>query len=181
MIELDDITLQQYINLIDRSRYDFAMKYAFKFTSPVEEYGIGDMRALSFGTVKDFQYEISRGMGFDRFTILLLNLIPDVNLPSEPLSKICRFFHYVVNSIAEISEVEAKALAHSSTYEELQAGMDRFADLGIYLQIRTYALTFHITIDEARKVSYNDAFVELFTQKQLNDYNEELMRLRSPK
>lgn len=176
MIQLKKITLQEYIDLVDKSKYDFAMKYAFKFTEPVDEYSIGDFREKEFGFVKDWQYEFEHGLQMDKFLIMVIDLIPNIKLPNEPLDKLCRFFNYIAKSIKDISDVEKVALSYDSTDAEISGGIDRFKDLGIYLQIRTIAITFGITIDQARKMKYNDAFVELYTQKQLTEYQNELRK-----
>ncbi|MEX0598007.1 MAG: hypothetical protein WD512_16075, partial [Candidatus Paceibacterota bacterium] len=58
MIELEKITLREYSELENKEEYDFAMKYAFIFKEPIDEYKIGDVMELSFGLVKDFQYDL---------------------------------------------------------------------------------------------------------------------------
>jgi len=66
MIELKRINVRQYVELEDKSEYDFAMKYAFIFTEPTDEYKVGDVMELSFGFIKDFQYEMEKGLTYDK-------------------------------------------------------------------------------------------------------------------
>jgi hypothetical protein len=99
-------------------------------------------------------------------------------LKDEPLDKFSRFSNFLTESINNILSIEDQTLAYEATDRELTAGMDRFKDLGIYLQIRSVAITFGISPQRVRRWKYSDAFVELYTAKQLKEYENELMKKR---
>lgn len=181
MIELKNISLREYVELEDRSEYDFAMKYAFRFKEPVDEYGLGDMTELTFGVIKDLQYDIESGMTFEKLLEYTERLGQIKAIGSEPLDKVMRFSNYIIESIKQIIDVENQTLSHEADPDEEEAGMERFNGLGVYLQMRSIATTFHITPQEVREWKYADALTEMYTAKQLNDYERDLMKIKQRK
>lgn len=181
MIELSKISLRQYVELEDRTEYDFAMKYAFCFKEPIDEYKLGDLTELEFGTIKDLQYDIETGMTFDKLLNYIERLGKIKNIGTEPLDKVMRFSNYILESIKQIIEVENQILSHEPDIDEEEAGMDRFNGLGVYLQLRSIAITFHTTPNEVRKWKYADALTEMYTAKQLSDYERDLMKIKQRK
>lgn len=176
MIELQNITVSQYFNLEDKSQYDFAMKYAFKFTDPVDEYNVGDVMELPFGVVKDLQYDIERGMNMNNMVDHVLKLTKKKSVANEPLDKFVRFCSYLVEGIKNIMEVEQVTLAYEASDKEQSAGIDRFKDLGIYLQIRSLTGGDVTKIDQVRALPYSTCFTEMYTQKQLKEYENDLRK-----
>lgn len=196
MITLKTITIRQYVELEDKSEYDFAMKYAFRFTEPKDEYGIGDIMELPFGFIKDFQYELEQGLKiewlFDTVTDLIYKTRPKgfkklswyikkklgFNfIGAEPLDKFMRFVNYLKESMKELIEAENIALAYEPTEKELNAGIERFNGLGVYIQIRSLTkgdLTKH---EQIRALPYSLCFTELYTSKQLADYEKDITKL----
>lgn len=181
MIELAAISLRQYVELEDRSEYDFAMKYAFRFKEPIDEYKLGDMTEQTFGLVKDLQYDIETGMTFDKLLDYIKQLSKVNDIGAEPIDKVMRFSNYLIESIKQIIEVENQSLSYEPDMDEEEAGMDRFTGLGVYLQMRSIATTFHITPQKVREWKYADALTEMYTAKQLNDYERELMKIKQRK
>lgn len=178
MIELSPITVNEYLVLEDKSEYDFAMKFAFIFKEPIDEYGIGDMMEQSFGFIKDFQYEIEQGFSFNK----LINLIAETkkidDIGNQPLDKFMRFANYLITSIEQIVDVENESLAHDPEPEEIEAGMDRFNGLGVYLQIRSLTNGDVTKFDQVRKLPYSLCFTEMYTAKQMSDYQKDLMKIK---
>jgi hypothetical protein len=178
MIELLPLTVSQYFDLEDKRDYDFAMKYAFKFTEPVDEYKIGDVTELTFGFVKDFQFEIEQGLTMEKLVDFVLQLIKQDSIGDEPLDKFCRFCSYLIEGIKSIIETEEIALAYEPTDQEQNAGMDRFKDLGVYLQIRSLTGGDVTKFERVRALPYSLCFTEMFTAKQLKEYENELRKKR---
>lgn len=181
MIKLDRISLKQYCELEDRSEYDFAMQYAFCFTEPVDEYGVGDLTEQSFGFIKDFQYSIEQGLSFDELIKTISDLSKVKDIGSEPIDKFIRFSNYLKESIRQIIEVENQLLSHEPDADEEAAGMDRFDRLGIYLQIRSLTggdITKH---EKVKSLPYSLCLTEMYTAKQMNDYERELIRIKQNK
>lgn len=180
MIELKPITITDYFNLEDRSEYDFAMKYAAKFTESIDEYGIGEIMELPFGFIKDFQYDLGMGLDLPKMIDYILLCTKRKSLKNEPLDRVCRFSSYLVEGVKKIVENEKELLAHEPSEKELAAGMDRFNEIGIYLQIRSLIGGDITKYEEVRKLPYSLCFTELFASKQLSDYQTELNKLSSP-
>lgn len=178
MIELEKISIRQYCELEDRSEYDFAIKYARLFTNAKDEYSIGDLTEMTFGFIKDLQYDIESGITFEKYIEIVQQLTKIKNIGSEPLDKFIRFTNYILESIKQIIEVENISLSHEPDADEEQAGMGLFDGLGVYLQIRSIATTFHIEPQKVREWKYSDAFVEMVTAKRLSDYERNLHKIR---
>ena len=66
MIELKRISVNDYIELDDKSQYDFAMRFAVKFNESVNEFEIIDIFELPFGFIIDYQFEMIQGMSLMR-------------------------------------------------------------------------------------------------------------------
>jgi hypothetical protein len=183
MIELEAITLKEYIELEDKSEYDFAMKYASVFTNKNDEYQIGDMKELSFGFIKDLQYEFETGAKFDQLIQLISSLgqLKKINLGAERLDKFSRFIAYIIEGLKEISEVERQTLMPVLDIDEEHANIDRFEGLGVYLQIRALTGGDITKFDHVRSLPYSLCFTELYAAKQLADYNRELTKIKMGK
>lgn len=182
MIELKTLTVSEYMNLEDKNDYDFAMKYAFKFTSPVDEYNIGDMMELPFGLIKDMQYDLEQNaLTFSKLINYVLEVTGLKSIGGEPLDKMCRFINYLKSNVESIIEAESIALAYEPTEKELAAGMDRFNGLGVYLQIRKLTGGDITKYNAVRKTKYSVCFTELYASKQLYEYDKSLSELNRPR
>ena len=177
MIELEKISVKQYVELEDRAEYDFAIKYATIFTNQDDEYGIGDVMELSFGFVKDFQYDLETGMSFEKL-VGYVEKLTKKKIGKEPLDKFIRFTNYLIESIKQIIEIESKTLAYDPTEREEMAGIGKFEGLGVYLQIRSLTKGDLTKYEPIRNMSYSLCFTEMYTAKQISDYEKELTKLR---
>lgn len=178
---IEDITVQQYIDLEDKHLYDFAIKYAFIFTDSINEFQIGDIFDFEFGLIKDTQYEILDEMSvMTKFDIVGKFTNKDISKLS--LMKVIRQFNYISEQIELIVDVERQMLSHEPSDYEIQAGIDDFADLGVYLQIQQLTNSDVTKIEDVRKVKYNDCFLELLTRKRSYDFNkrkDEIIQLKN--
>jgi len=174
MIELLPLTVAEYSNLENTRDYDFAMLYAFKFTDPVDEYNVGDVMELPFGFIKDFQFELEHGLTFAKLVDFVLQYTGKKTVGPQPLDKFCRFANYLKKSIEDIIEIENQTLSYEPSDKEQNAGMDRFKDLGVYLQIRSLTGGDVTKVESVRALPYSLCFTELFAAKQLYEYNKEL-------
>jgi hypothetical protein len=177
MLELDRLTVAEYTLLDDKEEYDFAIKYARIFTEPVDEYGIGDMMELPFGVIKDFQYELESGFDFTKLLAFAAKITKLKDITAEPMDKFMRFANYLTESMRQIIEVENKTLSHEPSESEQSAGMERFENLGVYLQIRSLTGGDVTKFEAVRSLPYSLCFTELFAAKQLADYEKDLIRL----
>jgi len=92
-----------------------------------------------------------------------------------------RFANYLITSIEQIVEVENESLAYEPDPDEVEAGMDKFNGLGVYLQIRSLTNGDIAKFDQVRKLPYSLCFTEMYTAKQMSDYQKDLMRIKQNK
>ena len=181
-MELLIITLKEYIELEDKSEYDFFMKYSIVLNTPVDHFGLKDMsETQTFGMIKDLQYDLSEGLNWYQIIDYLGKLTNQKNIQNITIDKICQQWKYITSEINRISEIEDIALAYYPTDEEKQAGIDKLSSLGIYLQIRNIAISLNMTIDQVKNIPYTEGFLELVTQKKLSDYENSLIKIRQRK
>lgn len=181
MIELENITVSDYANLDlkDQEPYNFAMAFVHRFNKPVDEYKIGDVMELPFGFIKDFQFELEQNtLSWLKMVEFVTQVLKKETIKDEPLEKFSRFSQYLKAEVQKILEVEEKTLAYESTSQELDAGMDRFKGLGVYLQIRKLTGGDITRYDQVRNLPYSLCFTELYTSKQLYEYEQELKKKR---
>lgn len=178
MIELDDITVNDYIELEDKTEYDFAINFANQYNELIDEYGIGDIIQLKMGIVKDIQDEMEFGTLTFEKKIDYLNLILKKEnsewIGSEKLAKFSRGLNYLYSGIEEIIKAERMVLCHEPSIEEEAAGLERFSKLGVYLQLRKLANGDITKIEAIREMPYSSCFTELYTQKLEFDFQKDL-------
>lgn len=171
--------IKDYIELNDKSEIDFALKYSNVWNMPVNRIGMKELSEYSFGMVKDMQYDLDKGnlhfyKALDYFDKMGLNL--DVEIGHA-----CQSFNYLIQQIGSINEIEKELLSGSVKNEFIEAGIDELNELGIYLQIRQIAITLHYSIDQVKAMPYNEALLELITQKRIADFEERVMNARKLK
>jgi hypothetical protein len=188
MIVVNNIRFVQYLDLQDKSEYDYLIKYSMTFKKAVNIFGVGDFKKMKFGLIKDLQQDMSQGLTWFKDANHEQGLMDYISiLTGKSIRKLCRyrlleiiqFRNYIVQEIEAISNIESKVLAHEATDEEIMAGIDSFNVFGVYSQLRSVANAYNQTIDWARNLPYEDAFVELCYQKTQSDYQTSLMSLRS--
>ena len=183
MIQLEDITLRDYFNLEDKSEYDFAIKYSQFFTDALDLFSTGDFTELSFGLIKDLQYDISNGLTW----IKLIEYIEKLTGKSAKviagynLRAICRYRAYIESEINRINEIESELLSYTPTSEEKEAGIDEFNKFGSYGQLRKLATTFGKSPEEIRQWKYDLCLLELLYSKTNYDFQEKLYKIKSKK
>ena len=178
-MNLPIIILKEYIELEDKSEYDFFMKYSIVLNTPVDHFRLKNMsETQTFGMIKDLQYDLSEGMNWYQIIDYLGKLTGQKNIQNMTIDKICQQWKYIISEINRISEIESIALAYYPTNEEKQAGIDKLSALGSYLQFRNIAKEINLTIDQVKNIPYAEGFLELVTQKKLSDYDSSLIKIR---
>lgn len=177
MITIENITYKEYIELGDRSEYDFAIKYAHRFNIAVDEFKTGDCMLWEYGVVKDIQYNISIDELDLKNSLEFLSAITRIRLSilvNEKLDKLCRAVVYMRDSIIDLSEIESSKLSYKQSAIEINSGAERFNGLGIYLQLRELTGGDILKNDLIRAMKYEDCFLELYTRKELSEYQRDL-------
>ncbi len=174
------MTLREYIELTDKSEIDLIIKYSGKYNMPIDGIGIGDLTERTFGEVKDLQYELDKGFSFYDALKWFEKFNPKA-LKTISIEKACQSFRYLVKEISRINEVEKELLSGAVKAEYIEAGIEELNQLGVYLQIRQIAITLHYSIEQVKAMPYNDALLELITQKRISDFESRLQENRMRK
>lgn len=183
MIEINNITYIEYFELEESEKqiYNQCIKYAYSFNLPVDHFEIGDFMQISFGIIKDIQFDLSEGLIFNK-VIEYLSLLSGKKqnmIAKEKLLTVCQARKYLINEIDRITEIENIALSHIATSEELEAGINELSSLGSYLQFRSLTGGDVTKLEHIRNLKYELCFTELVTQRKLSDYDEKLFDIRS--
>lgn len=176
MIQISDISLGDYLKLDDKSEYYFAMKYSNVFNEPIDEFKVGDIMELSFGFIKDLQFELEQGITFSK-QLEILQELTGKNIIKEKLSKICRQICYLMDGMELISKAELK-LVRDPSGEELGANIDRFEGLGIFLQFDSLTGGDITKYDNVRKLPYHLCYTKLYCDKQKYEYEQDIIKNR---
>jgi hypothetical protein len=177
VIELNNITFIEYFELEDKSEYDYAIRYAYRYNQPENLIEIPDLIEMTFGFVKDLQYDCAQGLTWEKF-FEYLNLIKKDKYEKWKLVNLCQLRAYLLSEIDRINEIESETLSHDLTADEVNAGIESLAELGIYLQIRSLTGGDITKNESIRNMKYEDCFLELITQKRLDDYSRALIKIQ---
>jgi len=186
MIELSNITFDEYICKEDRTIYDFAIKYAYCFREPKDLFNVGPFTKLPFGLIKDMQQDMSNDlywlkdeqheMGLVDYMVLITGREIKTFCKLSMLD-IIQFKNFIVKEIEQISKVESIVLHYEPSDKEIAAGIEKLNVFGVYNQLLSVALGDPLKIEQVRKMKYEDAFVFLCNQKIKSDYEIRLMEL----
>ena len=181
--KLKNIPFWKYFTLTDKSTYDYAMKFSYTFKKVYDALNVGDLTEKEFGMVKELQNEFSQELTWPKLIELSSRLL---NITQKQFAKygiieICQHTNYLRAEIERINEIETQLLTTVTDNDDLTAGIERFAKYKAYPQIRQIATTFNILPEQAEKMRYDVALIELAYQKDYNEYESELMRLKRNK
>jgi hypothetical protein len=175
-MKLELITFKDYVVLADKSEYNFAMKYATRFKTAVDELNLGSAMSWKFGIVKDLQFDLGNEMSITK-AVDYISLISGVELPeiaNYRIDQISRTIAYIQSEIENISNIERIKLSHETTAEQEMAGLEDFSDLGVYMQIRELAGNDVTKIEAVRNLPYDLCFIELYARKKINQYEKKI-------
>ncbi len=176
-MEIERITLEQYLNLEEKSIYDFALKFVLKFNIPENVFNCNPISDMKFGFVKTMQAKIlSEHTIYDE--IEFVKECTDRNPLKMFLDDYSRQLIYLVKELEGLSEREINLLTTEPTQKEINAGLHRFDGLGLYLQERELAGKDITKLDSIREMKYQDCFVELYTRKQERDFETAYSKLK---
>lgn len=174
------VTLNDYLEMTDKAEIDFALCYSRKANEPIDLIEIGEISEYSFGLVKDMQYQLDKGLSlFD--AVKFFGEMGKDKLGIKDIFILNSSYRYLIAEISRVNKIESELLSGLVKPDEIEAGIEELNSLGIYLQLRQIALTFHTTIEQAKAMPYNDCFLELVTQKKLKDFESSLIAIRSRK
>jgi hypothetical protein len=156
----------------------FAFMNAIEFQESKDWYDIKDVYELPYGIVKDIQQDIESG-DFDIFAQLeYLKKICDKKLYFFKSVQTC---NWLMENIIKLLETEAQVLGGKATQDEIEAGIEEFASLGVYNQIRTLTENDITKIEAVRNTKYVWAFLELVARKKESDFTKNLKEIYQKK
>ena len=178
-----NIPLRDFFELEDSSEYFFAFEHSPNFKEAIDHLGIGNMRQKPFGIVKDLQ-ELYSGNVSTAQLIEQLCLFSGKTEEQVLDMKILEFMqsrNYLEQSINRISEIESLKFGRGSTDEEKRVGIDRLGMYGIETQLDKLDHGMLWMTDEIRALPYERCFIRLAMWNDVNEFNEELQRIRMKK
>jgi hypothetical protein len=173
-MKIDNIKYSEYFTLEDKSEYDFAIKYA----EAKDYYNVGDFTELSFGLIKDLQFDIQNGLQFDKYCDYFTQLT-GIDLKDVYVIEFFGFQKYLISEIERIAEIENKSLSSEPTDEEYRAGVEVFEKYKSYPQFRAIMTTFGMTLQQVRDMKYSESLMELVYQKDVNDFQKRYTKIIS--
>ena len=173
MIELNNITLGEYLDLEDKSEYNFAMKFAFRYKNPKDEFGIKNISEVEFGIIKDYQYLAeSKQLTIFNEVSFLCDMAKVKSMGCEKLDKICRALFWVSAEINKLIKIETRELAYEPTSIEMMAGIESFNGFGVFIQIDSLAGGDPVKYEKIRKLPYHVCFAKLLLNKKNNEFQK---------
>lgn len=163
-ITLPNIPYRDYYMLSGDEKHQYNAALRHGTFEPVDIFEIGDYTELTFGRIKDIQFELNTvGISWD-FIMDQIAAIKSIEIKDVAASGI---FHlqqarmHMRDAIDFISNMEAANLGHRPSPEEVAAGIDMFEEFGVYSQYRTLTKGDLTKIDAIEKLPYNLCFTEL--------------------
>jgi len=180
-MKLNNITLAQLMLLepTEAYLYTYSFKYGVALRKAHNHLKFKPIREYTFGQVKDCQQAFDSEIKFSEIPKILALFESDEEVYFKTgVFEVFQQFAWVKKQIHEISEIERNTLVRRLTEKEMRADVSRFEDFGVYPQLRAIALAFHQTIDWARNLPYNEAFLELYYQKTLAEFEGDFSKLK---
>lgn len=165
---------------IDKMTHEqlFAFMNAVEFKEAKDWYDIKDVYELPYGIIKDIQSDIENEE-IDIFKLLeYLKKITDKKLYFYSSVQTC---NWLLENVVSLLETESKLLGGKATNEEIEAGIEEFASLGVYNQLRTLCGNDITKIDKVREVKYSWAFCELVARKKEHEFEKSLKEIYQKK
>ena len=179
---LKNIPFKDYLKLDENEAYIYTYSFKFGyFLNKKENYfGLKPIREYTLGQVKDAQSMIEVGIliGDIPKLIAVFSTSELKHIYAQGLVEVFQQLAWIKAQVEDIIEVERAALVRKLSEREIKAGLERFEVYGSYPQIKAVANAFNQTIEWARGVSYEDAFVELCYQKDSAEYQSDLMNTK---
>jgi len=157
-----DITFKEYVELKDRTTYDYYLRYAD--FEPGDLFGLNDITEHTYGFVKDVQELLNyTALTWGNYTELLeeYNISTPINTGNLSLFKLHCSKLWLKEQIEQLNELESIALGQASTAKEQAAGVDMFAEYRSFIQLDKLSDGDILKYDEIKKMPYLRCFTKL--------------------
>jgi hypothetical protein len=141
------------------------------------------MTEKPFGLIKDLQFDFSSGITWEQLITYIARITGkgQKEVVDFSLFDVCQAKRYIMEEIERISELEHNTLSYMPTDKEIRAGIEKLDPLGSYMQFRSIARALNMTIEQVKTMRYDEAFLELYAQKLLNEYEANYQKIISEK
>lgn len=176
-MKIKNITFKEYVALPDRAEYDYYLKYGF--FDPEDIFKIGKFLDLTFGEVKDIQYDCQNGVSWENFfkAIEDLKSMNPKDLSDRSVFDLHKARLYLAEELNLINSMESDYLGHAASAEERQAGIEMFNSYGAFIQFDKLAGGDPLKYDEVKKLKYDLCFTKLKLEADRNEFNEKYVEI----
>ena len=177
--EIEIISMLDYINLQDKSLYNYVSNYSSKLNEPKDVFKFDSLKNKTFGEVKDIQYFFQKGINW----MDLINFVETYcEIDAKESVKTgffewCQFRRYIESELDGIYKIEM-LLNYQSTGKDESAGIDKLAKYGVLIQIDQLALNDITKRKEVRAINYMEAFTKLLKDKEIDEYTQQLNKIK---
>jgi len=181
-LKVNNISFIDYINLPDRSEYDYYLRYGD--IQPFDRLNLGEFMDRSFGFIKEMQDLLNvTGLTWQTF---FEQMESEVNRPKDELANI-GLFHlqqtrlYCKEQIEFINKLERENLSSGTNAEEEMAGIEEFSIFRSFPQYDKIIKEWGMKYEEVEKMPYSRAFVKLKYDKVYSEFSNRLSKIRAKK
>lgn len=170
-MEIENITFIEYVNLKDKSLYNYASNFSRKLNQPKDLFNVGKFSKLTFGQVKDAQYSFNSGVHFEnliKFTCYLKK-IKEIDFCKKRFFDICKYRRFIELELDNIYKAE-KELYYESSAKDESAGIDKLSKFGVIIQIDQLANGDVTKYEQVKKQPYALCFNKLLMNKEIELY-----------
>ncbi len=186
MMELDNITLKEYFALADKSQYDLAISYATDkspFAKASDYFNTGGLWNKAFDDIRYFQKDAAKGMTWSQLIdwIEKFSHWTTEEIGESPIVEFHQGKNYLFEELETINQVEAQMLAYTPKNEEIEAGIEEFEQFGHYGQLLNLVEGLRLTMEQAKSLPYEEAFLYLSYTSSTHKFQERLSNIRMRK
>lgn len=174
------MTVKEYFEQEEVSYINEVIRYSKEYKKPVDCYGIGDLYDFSFDDVNELKDKFNKGFSVSDYCDFLTKR--SIEYQNTDIEMFLKSFNYLIEQIENINNAELLTLGSDGVSDDqINAGIDELNKLGSYLQKRTIAEKFGQRPADVGKWSYYECYLELLTQKRLNDYERRMIEINKIK
>lgn len=178
--KIDNISFKTYLELSDKSEYDYILRYSNKLKKGLDLFNYGEFIDLSFGFVKDMQETMNTtGLSWQHF-IEIISKEKGLTLESIaliPLFDLQQARSYFREQVEFINELETKGLGHMATAQQEAAGIDIFNKYRSFIQLDKLAGGDPTKYKAIEQLDYMTCFTKLKLEADKDTFNERLTNL----
>ena len=178
-MRIPNISFKEYVSLPDRAEYDYYLKYGF--FEPEDIFNIGKFLELTFGQVKDIQYDAIQAGGITWENLVkVLEDTKELNpeeLADRSVFELHKFRLYLADEINLINSMESDYLGHAASPEERQAGIEMFSSYGAFIQFDKLAGGDLLKLERVKELKYALCFTKLKLEADRSEFNDKYVEI----